>query len=146
MSLNDTKLSQCFTYIIRSFSISKGLFWNLLKFGFKAKILLISSSVAFVDIVERWPEIIKKLRYCLLSSDFQVFSDVLSPSLLKLPIEIVQDKKMHLFNKSHISALEQVTPLAVEKGFINSQQETVSQYKALPLVLISRWTYTKRFQ
>ena len=45
---------------------------------------------------------------------------------------------MYLFHKSHISALEQVTPLAVEKGLINSQQETASQYKALPLVLISR--------
>ena len=70
--------------------------------------------------VERWPEIIKRLRHCLLSSDFQVFSDVLSPSLLKLPIGIVLDKKMYLFNESHISSLEQVTPLAVEKGSINS--------------------------
>ena len=98
---------------------------------------MISTTIKDKEIVER-PEIIKKLRHCLISSDFQVFSDVLSSSLLKLPIEIVQDKKMYLFQKSHISALEQVTPLAAEKGSINSQQETVSQYKALPLVLISR--------
>ena len=60
---------------------------------------------------------------------FLRFFDVLSPSLLKLSIDIVLDKKMHLFNhdKSHVSALEQVTPLAVEKGSINSKQETVSQ-------------------
>ena len=51
---------------------------------------------------------------------FQVFSDALSPSLLKVPIEILQDKKMQLCNKSHTSALEQVTPLAGKKGSINS--------------------------
>ena len=105
MNLNDKKLSRCFIYLIRSIFNIKGLFQNLMKFGFKVKILLISFFVDFVDIVERRPEIIEKLRHCLLSSDFQVFSYAMSPSLLKLPIEIVQAKKMLLFNRSHISLL-----------------------------------------
>ena len=76
MNLTNTKFRRSFTNLIRSFSISKGLFQNLLKFGSKAKILLISLFDDFVDIVENWPEIIEKLRHCLLSIDFQVFSDV----------------------------------------------------------------------